>query len=286
MSTNELLQTLIMTLVFPCLIYAAAPGARAGFHHRASVHHYTADDKKLSKTPEEPTRFEKFVVKTTKTTTPAQADEVDSKDEEALGATSTSDNAPNFGKAILNIPVEPLFSSSSRQLSLIDKTYLDAFAILQERNACSQFYGGPRLATSVLNYLHPRLKETSLAENGIGIIMLGPITSGTDVQTGLTYRLFKQALVNLRGPFYQSVNYRSRNFFHKVGYYFANTREARVSMLLHELGHLLPDTNGRWLLLDDGGNEVQIAANTATIMDKCSEQIKGLSLQRAAATRP
>jgi len=48
-------------------------------------------------------------------------------------------------------------------------------------------------------------------------------------------------------------------------------------MLLHELGHLLPDTQGRWLLPDDGNNPIQVAANTSTIMQRCSEQIKRLS---------
>jgi hypothetical protein len=80
----------------------------------------------------------------------------------------------------------------------------------------------------------------------------------------------------LRGPFYQSVNYRSQDFFNKIGHYPANTREARVAMLLHELGHLLRGADGRWLLQDDAGDRLQIAANTATIMRQCSEQIKML----------
>jgi hypothetical protein len=56
-------------------------------------------------------------------------------------------------------------------------------------------------------------------------------------------------------------------------------------MLLHELGHLLRGPDGRWLLPDDGGNEVQSATNTMTIMDKCSEQIKSLNLQRTDLPR-
>lgn len=163
----------------------------------------------------------------------------------------------------------------STQLSLIDKAYLDAYTILKETNSCSRFFGGPRIATSALNSLRARLK-TALVENHVGISMFGPFTLVTDFQTGVSYRLFQNALVNLRGPFYRSANYQSRNFFKRIGYYPANTREARVTMLLHELGHLLPGSDGRWLLPDDGNNPVQIAANTATIMDKCSEQINSL----------
>lgn len=164
----------------------------------------------------------------------------------------------------------------STKLSLIDKTYLDAYTILKESNSCSRFFGGSHIATSALNSLRSRLK-TSVVKNHIGISMFGPFTLVTDFQTGVSYRLFQNVLVNLRGPFYRSDNYQSQTFFKKIGYYPANTREARVTMLLHELGHLLPGSDGRWLLPDDGDNPIQIATNTATIMNKCSEQIKSLT---------
>lgn len=161
-------------------------------------------------------------------------------------------------------------------LTLLDKAYLDAYAILNVSNSCSRFFGGPRIATSALNALRQRLK-TSVVENHIGISMFGPFIFVRDFQTGASYRLFQNALVNLIGPFYRSTNSsKSQSFFKKIGYYPANTREARVTMLLHELGHLLPGSDGRWLLPDDGNNPVQIAANTATIMNQCSEQIKTL----------
>lgn len=243
--------------------------------------------KKLNRKPEKPARFEKFIVKTVEILMPAQSNAIASNAEKEQGdARTTSDNSSTFNQANPNIPIQPLFSSSERQPTLIDKSYLDAYAILRERNSCSRFFGGPRPATDVLNHLYSRLKSTALKENGIGIIMSGPITFGKDAQTGVSYRLFKDAVVNLRGPFYQSVNSRSRGFFHKIGYYFANTREARVTMLLHELGHLLPDSKGGWLLPDDGGNYLQVAANTVIIMDRCSEQIKDLSVQRADTTLP
>jgi hypothetical protein len=176
-------------------------------------------------------------------------------------------------------PAQPLFSRSSRRLTLIDKAYLDAHAILRENNSCSRFFGGPRISTIVLNSLYLRL-ETSLIENHVGISMNGTFTFVTDAETGVSYRLFKKALVNLTGPFYRSANYKSQSFFQRIGHYLANTREARVLMLLHELGHLLPGPDGRWLLPDDGNNHVQVAINTATIMSKCSEQIKSLRVQR------
>ncbi len=193
-----------------------------------------------------------------------------------IGATASSKQLrPSGYKVTRSIPAQSLLSNYLMEQSLIDKAYLDAYAILNESNSCSRFFGGSRIATSALNSLRPRLK-TSVIENHVGISMFGPFTLVTDSQTGVSYRLFQNVVVNLRGPFYRSDNYRSQIFFKKIGYYPANTREARVTMLLHELGHLLPGSDGRWLLPDDGGNPIQIAANTATIMDKCSEQIKSL----------
>jgi hypothetical protein len=159
--------------------------------------------------------------------------------------------------------------------ALIERAYQDAYTILKESNPCSQFFGGSHIATSALSSLRSRLK-TAMAETHVGISMFGSYTMVKDFQTGASYRLFQNALVNLLGPFYRSANFKSQSFFKRIGYYPANTREARVTMLLHELGHLLLGSDGRWLLPDDGNNPLQIAANTTTIMEKCSLQIKAL----------
>ena len=159
--------------------------------------------------------------------------------------------------------------------ALIERAYLDAYTILKESNTCSQFFGGSQIATSALSSLRSRLK-TAMAETHVGISMFGPFTMVKDFQTGASYRLFQNVLVNLLGPFYRSANFKSQSFFKRIGYYPANTREARVTMLLHELGHLLLGADGRWLLPDDGNNPLQIAANTTMIMEKCSSQIQAL----------
>lgn len=278
MSISRFLRSFALMLVIPLLTCAATPGAQLRLSHRADSNHYLTNTKELSKTPGGPIKLEKFILKTDETLALFDKDAIDSKAKEKPDAEPPSDKIVLSGKANLSIPEQPLFSSSARRLTLIDKTYLDAYTILQESNSCSSFFGGPRIATGVLNSLHPRLRKTSLAENPAGIGMFGPVTTVTDFGTGARYRLFEKALVNQAGPFYQSVNYQSQGYFHKIGYFSANTREARVSMLLHELGHLLPGPDGRWLLPDDGDNEAQSAANTMTIMDKCSEQIKSLNL--------
>jgi len=189
------------------------------------------------------------------------------------------DPSLNSDNARLLVPEQPLISSSSPRLSVIDKTYLDAYTILRESNNCSHFFGGSYIAIVVLNRLYQSLRKTTLVENEIGIAMSGAITTGNDLQTGIGFRLFENVAVNMKGPFYQSFNPKTHKFFNKIGAYPANTREARVVMLLHELGHLLPGSGAHWLLLDDGGNFPQVIANTAMVMDKCNEQVKALSLQ-------
>jgi hypothetical protein len=191
-----------------------------------------------------------------------------------------NDNASILNSINLSIPAQPMVKIDSRQLTVIDKTYLDAYSILRERNPCSRFFGGSYISTVVLNLLYPKLKKTALEQNEVGIIMSGATTTGKDFRTGIGFRLFENVVINLKGPFFQSFNLKIRKFFNNVGNYPANTREARIVMLLHELGHLLPGSGPHWLLPDDGGNFPQVIANTATVLNQCNEQIKSLSLQR------
>jgi hypothetical protein len=276
MRVSKFRQAFILLLVIPFINCAASAHERLETSSWADAHRALASVQASGELTGEPVSFDRFILKTADPHSPSDARILNSKAEDEREATPPTDSSAISRRVNLNMPTPPLFNSSSRRLTLIDKTYLDAYTILQESNSCSQFFGGPRIATSILNVLHPRLKETSLGDTHVAISMFGSITFGTDFQTGIHYRLFQQALVNLRGPFYQSINSRSQDFFHKIGHYPANTREARVSMLLHELGHLLRGADGRWLLPDDGDNQAQIAANTTTIMGKCSEQIKSL----------
>lgn len=280
MGIGRFLQSFIIALACPFSTFAALPVERAGSSRSVYAHSYMDDIKKLTKRTDESARSEKFILKTVETTDAAHSAEVDSTAKGKPKVALSTNNPLISGQVNPGIPAQPLWSSSTRQPTLIDKTYLDAYTILQESNSCSRFFGGPRIGTVVLNSLYPRL-ETSSIENHVGINMSGPITFVTDFQTGVSYRLFKRALVNLMGPFYRSANSKSQGFFHKIGNYPANTREARVTMLLHELGHLLRGPDGGWLLPDDGDSHVQVAANTATIMNKCSEQIKSLSMNGA-----
>ena len=123
--------------------------------------------------PAEPHRVEKFILSSVASATPAPVEAIAVGVKESAGA----------GAAVsLILPAPPL--DLPARPSLIDKAYLDAYAILSENNSCSGFYGGPRLATVVLNALRPRM-QTAVLLNNVGIVMHGPVTSGTDARTGL-----------------------------------------------------------------------------------------------------
>jgi len=62
-----------------------------------------------------------------------------------------------------------------------------------------------------------------------------------------------------------------------IGRFQPNTREARVTILLHELGHLLAKPNKEWVLPDDGADPEISRQNTNRVIDACRDQIKGLS---------
>jgi hypothetical protein len=62
-----------------------------------------------------------------------------------------------------------------------------------------------------------------------------------------------------------------------IGDFAPNTREARVTILLHELGHLVAKTHQAWLLPNDGNNQLLSNKNTQQILAACGEQIKELN---------
>jgi hypothetical protein len=157
----------------------------------------------------------------------------------------------------------------------INSAYLDAAAILSGENECSRFFGGPGAALEVLTRLAGRLRKTTLPP-GVGIRMYGPVTDFSDAARGLRYRLFEKALVNATGPFSTSRRFPSEAPARNVGSFLADTREARVLMLLHEIGHLISGPDNNWLLPNDGGDDVQSEKNTRFVESKCGEQIRAL----------
>jgi len=167
-----------------------------------------------------------------------------------------------------------LSSQDPRKLGLLDQAYLDAFTILNEDNSCSRLFGG-RYAISALTELVHQLKPTYL-DRSVAIRMSGPTTTIQNNRTGFTFRLFEKAELNLTGSFFH--NGRS-----SVAWGFRpNTRETRVVVLLHELGHLVKTPEAKWVLPDDGTSQSLSLANTEQVVSVCREQIDSLSHLSAA----
>jgi hypothetical protein len=155
------------------------------------------------------------------------------------------------------------------------QTYADVFKILSTKNSCSDFYGGPHAATTVLNDLVEHVKPEPLFRE-ISFQMGGRLRFVRNTSAGVLYRLFDKATVNTNGAFYQRRVNPMRNIPSNVGSFLPGSRHARALILLHELGHLIEGKDGAWLIPDDGHDVEQSRANTLRIQEICRLQLKAL----------
>jgi len=179
--------------------------------------------------------------------------------------TSTHSVPPGF------VP-DPISLSSRNpgKFGLIELAYLDVYTILKSDNQCSSLFGGP-LAISALNELVRQVKPRYL-DKRIAIRMSGQITTMQSNATGFMFRSFERVEVNLSGSFYRTNNHNS-----VVYEFLPNTRETRVVVLLHELGHMVKKNKTEWVLPDDGTNASLSVQNSLTVVSACRDEIKGLS---------
>ena len=181
--------------------------------------------------------------------------------------------APDEAVAVSEARPQPLvFSHKDYELT---QAYADVFKILSDENSCSDFYGGPRKATTVLNGFvplvqsHRLLKELSFEMTGRPRIIHNPITR-------LSYRLFDKAVVNSDGSFYRRRLDSLHRFPADVGSFPPGTRQARALILLHELGHLMEGDDGAYLLPDDGHDGALSNRNTLLVQHACRGQLETL----------
>lgn len=156
------------------------------------------------------------------------------------------------------------------------QAYSDVFKILSNENSCSNFYGGPRAATTVLNDFVAHV-EPQLLLREISFQMKGKPRFIRDHSTGVLYRLFDQTIVNRDGAFYQRRVDLMDKFPSDVGSFFPGSRPARALILLHELAHLIQGENGRWLIPDDGNDGRQSKENTLLIERVCRAELSALN---------
>lgn len=169
-----------------------------------------------------------------------------------------------------NVP-SPLITEDK----ILGSAYYDTLSILSTPNECSDFFGGPSASVDIFNALIGKVQR-SFFQASIGIRMSGPAVNWTNMTTKTRYRLFDKVSINRNGPFYRKKNSLWETTVRGVGTFAPSTKEARVLMFLHELGHVVKGEGGNWLLPDDGGDEALSRDNTRKIEDVCGGQIKNL----------
>ncbi len=182
-----------------------------------------------------------------------------------LSFTSISANVFNGA-----IPPSPLIT----QDKTFREAYYDTLSILNGSNECSEFFGGSSKSVVVFDDLMARVNK-EMFPSSIGIRMSGPITNVSSLTTKTKYRLFDKVSINYNGPFYRHRSSDSQPSINGVGTFPANTREVRVLMLLHELGHVV-EADGKWLLPDDGLDADLSRSNTRKVENVCGSQIRSL----------
>jgi hypothetical protein len=192
----------------------------------------------------------------------------DLKTERSKSDLQTS-SAPSSSSMLKSLTV-----ADPKKLSLLEKAYLDVFTILNDENSCSRLYGGSP-AIAALNELVQKLHPTYLDRN-IAIRMKGNSTIFQSYRNKFTFRLFDTVEVNLEGAFYRSSAPGERRI-PLVANYQPNTRESRVVVLLHELGHMVRGKNKAWLLPDDGGDHLRSQKNSEFVVQACRDQIDAIS---------
>lgn len=177
---------------------------------------------------------------------------------------------------VKSVENSPLISSDKE----LGAAYFNALRILSTPNECSIFFGGPALSVQVFKELFGKVQKHSIS-TPIGIQMSGGTTNVLNIETKAEYRLFDRVTINANGPFYRKHTSLSRLPMHPIGTFAPNTPEARVLMLLHELGHVLKGDDGNWLLPNDGKDEGMSRLNSQRVEHVCGEQIKALRRHEA-----
>ena len=164
-------------------------------------------------------------------------------------------------------------TSTHIEVTLLERAFLDAVAILDKPNRCSQFFGGSD-STRALSELVVRLQTRSANDYRLAVRMSGRFGVYGNDETGVLYRLFERSELNRDGAFFRAKVFPSDPLVPNVGNFRPNTREARVLILLHELAHLIQGSDGEWLIPDDGGNPQLSRFNTLTVESRCGEEIR------------
>ncbi len=179
-------------------------------------------------------------------------------------------------EAIAALPLLPVPSPLIEEDKVLGEAYYDTLRILSEDNECTDFFGGTTGAVMVFNSFMGQVRKTFLPPT-IGMRMSGHVSLGINLKTKTKFRLFDKVAINTNGPFYRRTVSQSDVRVPRLGNLEPNTKEVRVLILLHELGHLMKRNDGNWLLVDDNKGDTTSRDNSKKILDVCGKQIKALS---------
>jgi hypothetical protein len=174
-----------------------------------------------------------------------------------------------------SVPLPPAPSPLIEEDKVLGEAYYDTLGILSEDNDCTEFFGGTNGAVMVFTSFMGQVRKEYLPPT-IGMRMSGEVTHGISLKTKTKYRLFDKVSINTNGPFYRRTVSQSQVTLPRLGNFEPNTKEVRVLILLHELGHLMRRNDGNWVLADDNKGDATSRDNSKKIVDVCGEQIKAL----------
>jgi hypothetical protein len=168
-------------------------------------------------------------------------------------------------------PPSPLIAEDK----VIRSAYYDTLKILTNSKKCSDFFGGSSISVEVFNELMSNVRKSYFSPK-VGIEMSGGTTDISRLGHKNKYRVFGRMSINGNGPFYRRRIFNFEPFVPGVGTFQPNTREVRVLMLLHELGHVVQTEEGKWVLPDDGNDQDLSRKNTRTVESVCGGEIRNL----------
>lgn len=180
----------------------------------------------------------------------------------------------------ISLPVVPAPPALISEDKVFGAAYYDTLSILRSSNRCSDFFGGPS-AAEIFHKLISNVRK-GYYPRSVGMKLSRSVTV-VDNATKKEYRIFDDVSINSNGPFYKHRTSNGESTIPRIGTYNPNTREVRVLMLLHELGHAVKGPDGSWLLSNDGDNPELSIFNTERIEKVCTDQIKGLAKADAKA---
>lgn len=189
--------------------------------------------------------------------------------------TKTTGNVHENAAEVNSRPASAVVARLALQDKLFASAYLDTLSILESSNECSDFFGGAAAAADVFAKLIGKVRKYSFPAT-IGMSMSGETMDVMNERTKSQYRLFGRVSINSNGAFYRDRAPHSLAPLPGVGTFQPNTKEVRVLMFLHELGHAIKGDDGNWLLPDDGKNDDLSRKNSQKIEDVCGQQIKSL----------